>query len=236
MAHDDFPVRTQGVRPPQPLTRDHVIATAMRLVDRDGSAGLTMRGLAAELGVSKTAVTWHVGDRSRLLAQIGATWLGTIAPPAGGDDWIGWLGDLARAYRSVALRHPHLARLTIDGFSAVSVAGSLAVPEAIVSRLARSGLPDRELAHAYNAILSATLGFVALELAGGPTAPIRADLGAVDAERAPAIARHLDQLGDRSFGLAPTADRFDDSFDYLIDLITDGLRHRTSRRRAAAAR
>lgn len=232
---DHVAVRTQGVRPLEPLNRDRVLAVATRLVDERGAASLTMRGLAAELGVSKSAVTWHVGDRPQLLAQIAATWLGTIVPPSADGEWVGWLMALARAYRTAAHRHPHLARLAIDGVSAATATGGLAVPDAVVRGLAGSGLPPAELADAYNAVLAATIGFVALELAGGPDAAVPADLEAIDEASAPAVVAHLDQLRDRAFGLAPKTVRFDESFSYLLAIVADGLTRRRGRRRPAAS-
>jgi AcrR family transcriptional regulator len=221
-------VRTQGVRPAVPLTPERVLDVATRIVGERGASALTMRGLAAELGVSKSAVTWHVGDRPQLLALIGATWLGTIVPPPHNGDWIGGLTELAAAYRAAAHRHPHLARLTIEGFSAATVTGGVAVPDAVVEHLASGGLPAAELSHAYNAVLATTFGFVALELASGNAAAVAADLSALDPGQAPGIVAHLDCLRDEAFGLAPAAMRFDDSFAYLVSLVADGL----SRRRA----
>jgi AcrR family transcriptional regulator len=228
---DGATVRTQGIRPAVPLSRSRVLEVATRVVDEHGAAALTMRGLAAELGVSKSAVTWHVGDRPELLAQIGGTWLGTIVPPAGDSDWLGWITDLAHAYRAAAHRHPHLARLAIDGLSATTATGSLAVPEAIVAHLSTSGLPAADQTHAYNAVLATTLGFVALELASGPAAAVAPDFGAIDEAQAPAIAGNVDRLRDEAFGLAPTAARFDAAFAYAISLLTDALSRRQERRR-----
>jgi TetR/AcrR family tetracycline transcriptional repressor len=221
-------VRTQGVRPRVPLTAERVIDVATGIVDERGASALTMRGLAAQLGVSKSAVTWHVGDRPQLLALVGATWLGTIVPPppSGDGDWSAWLTELAGAYRAAAHRHPHLARLAIDGVSAASVTGGCAVPEAVVAHLSARGVPDTELCHAYNAVMATTLGFVALELASGAAAAVAADPSALDEHQAPAIVAHLDRLRDEAFGLAPDAMRFDASFDYLIGLVADGISRR----------
>jgi AcrR family transcriptional regulator len=230
---DQATVRTQGIRPPVPLTRERVLEVATRVVDERGAAALSMRGLAAELGVSKSAVTWHVGDRPELLAQIGGTWLGTIAPPSGDGDWLGWLTDLAHAYRAAAHRHPHLARLAIEGLSATTATGGLALPEAILGHLSTSEIPAADLAHAYNAVLAITLGFVALELASGEGAAVTPNLEAIDAGRAPAIAGHIDRLRDEAFALAPTSARFDASFAYAIALLTDGLGRRCGQPRAA---
>lgn len=49
------------------LTRDEVVATAIRLLDEDGLSGLTLRRLAKELGISAPTLYWHVKDKRELL-------------------------------------------------------------------------------------------------------------------------------------------------------------------------
>jgi AcrR family transcriptional regulator len=230
VADADTPARrTQGVRPPERLTRERVVAAATRLIDQEGAAALTIRRLAAEVGVSKNAVSWHVGDRAELLALVGASWLGTIVPPAADGDPIDWLGEFAHAYRTAAHRHPHLARLAVDGLAAVTVTGDIGVPEAVISRLADTGMTPGELADAYNVVVAAVVGFVALELAGGVDAAVPADLARLEPSRAPSIVEHLATVEDHCFALAPTANRFDDSFRALVEAVLAALRQRRGR-------
>jgi TetR/AcrR family tetracycline transcriptional repressor len=49
------------------LTRDQVVETAIRLLDENGLDALTLRRLAAELGVSAPTLYWHVRDKRELL-------------------------------------------------------------------------------------------------------------------------------------------------------------------------
>src|SRR3954463_15732440 len=51
----------------QPVTRDEVVETALRLVEENDASALTMRRLAAELGTAVTSIYWHVGNRDALL-------------------------------------------------------------------------------------------------------------------------------------------------------------------------
>lgn len=54
------------------IGRDAVVDAALRIVERDGGDALSMRKLAAELGVTTTTIYWHVGSRDELvLALIG---------------------------------------------------------------------------------------------------------------------------------------------------------------------
>ena len=54
----------------QPVTRERVIQTALDLLQSEGVEGLTMRALAAKLGVAVTAIYWHVGNKDALLAEL----------------------------------------------------------------------------------------------------------------------------------------------------------------------
>ena len=56
-----------GRRTGEPLTRDQVLAAALEVVEHEGVDRLTVRGLAARLGVAVTAIYWHVGDKQALL-------------------------------------------------------------------------------------------------------------------------------------------------------------------------
>jgi TetR/AcrR family tetracycline transcriptional repressor len=49
------------------ITRDDVIHTAIQLLQEVGLDGLTLRRLAAELGVSAPTLYWHVRDKRELL-------------------------------------------------------------------------------------------------------------------------------------------------------------------------
>jgi len=48
------------------LTRDQIVSAAMAIVDRDGLDALSMRKLAAEVGVGTMSLYYHVPDKSAL--------------------------------------------------------------------------------------------------------------------------------------------------------------------------
>ena len=48
------------------LTRQQIVAAAIALVDRDGLGALTMRKLAAELGVGPMTLYYHVPEKAAL--------------------------------------------------------------------------------------------------------------------------------------------------------------------------
>jgi hypothetical protein len=137
--------------------------------------------------------------------------------------------ELARSYRAQAHRHPHIARLV--SAERVRNVDALVLPDLVVGALARLGLGD-DLVHAYNALVGAVQGFVVIELAliadpeSESSRSTERELTGLDPTQFPNIAAHFDELGDRALGIrwsdgvvAP----LDASFDYLVDLLIDGL-------------
>ncbi|TDD83817.1 TetR family transcriptional regulator [Actinomadura darangshiensis] len=72
-SHPDQHFDSVFTRPPrgrrsQPaLSRDRIVAATIALLDRDGAPALTMRKLAAELGVHATSLYWYVQRREDLV-------------------------------------------------------------------------------------------------------------------------------------------------------------------------
>jgi AcrR family transcriptional regulator len=52
------------------LDHDDVVDRALALVESQGAAALTMRGLASELDVSTATIYWHVGGREELVIAL----------------------------------------------------------------------------------------------------------------------------------------------------------------------
>jgi TetR/AcrR family tetracycline transcriptional repressor len=100
-----------------------MIETALRLLDEVGLDGLTVRRLAAELGIRSPSLYWHIRTKQELLdgmadAIIQAAGMG---PPRDGESWQDWLARRARAYRRSLLAHRDGARL-VAGAAALSPA------------------------------------------------------------------------------------------------------------------
>lgn len=54
----------------QGLDRGDVVDAALELVERGGGEALTMRKLAAALGVAPTTIYWHIGNREELVLAV----------------------------------------------------------------------------------------------------------------------------------------------------------------------
>src|SRR6478735_7134753 len=92
-----------------PLQRETVIRAALALLDEVGLEGLTVRRLAAQLGVQNPALYWHFKNKQEMLDGMAAAMLDdaftTMPPPAAGEDWAAWLAESARTFRRALLSH-----------------------------------------------------------------------------------------------------------------------------------
>jgi AcrR family transcriptional regulator len=95
------------------LTGPTIVQTALRLLDQVGLDGLTVRRLAAALGVQSPALYWHFRSKQQLLDQMADQIIRAagMGPPHHGESWQHWLARRARAYRRSVLAHRDGARL-----------------------------------------------------------------------------------------------------------------------------
>jgi AcrR family transcriptional regulator len=92
----------------KPLTRDRIVKTALRLIDRDGLDGLSMRRLGKALGVEAMALYHHFANKGTLLdAVLEELTAEAGLPPRGSMPPLERLRQFARGHRQMALRHPN---------------------------------------------------------------------------------------------------------------------------------
>jgi AcrR family transcriptional regulator len=180
------------------LTRDRVVAEALVIIASEGAQSLSMRALAARLGVVPGALYRHVRGKEQLYALILDAVLREVdcrTDPA--TPWSAQVAALACRVRTVLENHPGVAALlkTRDPLSPTS----LELAEAFLSPLLAAGLPGREAALAFRLVYDYTLGF-ALADATSPaeqrlrdaatTKQLREFFRALPADRFPALAAH----------------------------------------------
>lgn len=140
------------------LTRERVVAEALAVIGADGAAALSMRALAARLGVVPGALYRHVRSKEQLCDLVVDGVLAEVDLQAGHAlAWTGRVAALARALRAVLEDHPGIAALlkTRDPLGP----HSLALAEAFLTALQQAGLPSRQTALAFSLIYDYTLGF-----------------------------------------------------------------------------
>jgi TetR/AcrR family tetracycline transcriptional repressor len=195
------------------LARDTVVRAALELLDETGLEGLSVRRLAARLGVQNPALYWHFRNKQELLDEMARELLAhDMGGPAEGEGWREWLTRRAHRYRRTLLSHRDGARLVAAGDPGPGVARSF---EEELRTLAGLGFTPAQGLHAIAAISHYTLGFVLNEQA-------RLDRrGRGDSPGLAAYATDypLTVEGVRTGG-APTSD---EAFAHGLRLILDGV-------------
>jgi AcrR family transcriptional regulator len=148
------------------LTRERVVAEALTIIAAEGAQALSMRALAARLGVVPGALYRHVRGKEQLYDLILDAVLGEVdcrTDPAA--PWAARITTLARRLRAVLENHPGTAAMlkTRDPLSPAS----LELAEAFLAPLLAAGLPGREAALAFRLVYDYTLGFALAD----PTSP-----------------------------------------------------------------
>lgn len=153
------------------LTRQTLIDTALKLLPEVGLDGLTVRRLAAELGVQSPALYWHVRTKQELLDDIadGIVQAPGMGPPREGETWQHWLTRRARGYRAALLAHRDGARI-VAGAQRLSPATVAMLDRELTGMVALGFTPALAL-HAITAVTNYVTGFVLREQTERPLAP-----------------------------------------------------------------
>jgi AcrR family transcriptional regulator len=217
------PINDQDRRPQ--LTPQRVVTEALAVIAEDGVQALTMRGLAARLGVVPGALYHHVGNKQQLqdlvldsvLAEVDVHLDPSLA-------WTEQLKVLAQQLRQVLEDHPGVATIlkTRDPLGP----HSLALAEAFLSPLQTAGFGDRDAGLAFFLLVDYTIGFAVSSPATSVNEQrvrdhaIRAQLHqffrSLPSDRFPALAA----LGEHVW-----VDNRDERFTAGLQVLADGLEH-----------
>jgi AcrR family transcriptional regulator len=226
--HDDLPQPPGSRLPPErgrrrrrdPITREAIVDTAVRLLDRDGLDQLSMRRVADELGTGAASLYWHVGSKDGLLDLVLDRVIGEVdVPDPDPERWQEQVKELARAQRAVILRHRDLVRISLGRIPLGP--NALELSERTLAVLRAGGLSD-ELAVVGQQLLIATVNGFTLDETSPPQAgdwqrvgnEVRDYIGSLPGERFPNLQAVADQF--------TVTDR-DEAFDLLLDIFVSGL-------------
>jgi AcrR family transcriptional regulator len=171
--NDTAPSATRRSAPPAPrrgrgrpakLSRDAIVAATLGLLDREGAEALTMRRLAAELGVEAMSLYRHVADRAALLEALADRLAAQIGPRPRDEDWGDALRGLAGDLRALARRHP--AAFTLTSARVLNTPGVLRPIEDALGALRRGGFTPARAVFAYRLVVTYARGYALAELAG----------------------------------------------------------------------
>lgn len=155
---------------------------AVALADEEGLAAVTLRRVAARLGVAPMTIYGHVANADELVdLVVGATIAVAVDGwPPSACDGRGALHAFAHGLRGMLLEHP--AVLDVYRRRPVQDPAGLAVTAGVVSALVADGLDQDAALRTYAAVLALVIGFVSLE-----TRPVGIDPSALD--RFPSLRR-----------------------------------------------
>ena len=127
------------------LTRDQVLEAAVRLVDRDGLAALSMRRLATDLGVEAMTLYHHVRNKQGLEDAIVEYVLAeSLIPPGSRGEPASWqevvAGHAHQLHRGLT-RHP--GAVVLFASRPAITPSTLAVLEHVLRVLRAAGFPPR---------------------------------------------------------------------------------------------
>jgi AcrR family transcriptional regulator len=140
------------------LTRERVVAEALAVISADGAPALSMRAIAARLGVVPGALYRHVRSKEQLYDLVLDAVLAEVDCQADpGAPWAAQVAALAHRLRAALESHPGVAGL-LKARDPVSPA-ALTLAEAFLAALLAAGLPGREAALAFRLVYDYTVGF-----------------------------------------------------------------------------
>lgn len=216
------------------LTRERMLEAAMALADAQGLDALTMRRLAAALGVEAMSLYHHVPSKDALLDGLVDAIIGEVndaTSELGGADWRAALRDRCLAARDVMVRHPWAP--TLIGTRTTIPASVVLYYEGVLGLLIEGGF-SYALAHkALHALGSMSLGFVQELFSPAATG------GSLDVDAAEAQFEELAAALPHLTAMAAAEIHANDGdvlgwcdsraeFEFTLDLLLDGLeRHRS---------
>jgi AcrR family transcriptional regulator len=102
------PARTPRAAKGQAFTRDDLATAAIALADRDGLDALSMRRVAAGLGITAMSLYWYV-DTKEQLVELMVDRIFAEQPATSGDDWRARLRSIGRDTLALYRAHPWFA-------------------------------------------------------------------------------------------------------------------------------
>jgi AcrR family transcriptional regulator len=156
------------VRDSPRLSRELVLRTALQIIDADGVDGLSMRRLGNALGRDPMSLYRYAANKTALLDGVAELVLDQLVVDTNDDDWASQLRVVARAFRQLAVTHPHVVPLLVTRPLATPLAlrplGTLRPLEASLKMLTRAGFTDVNALHVYRSFFGFLNGHVLNEL------------------------------------------------------------------------
>jgi TetR/AcrR family tetracycline transcriptional repressor len=189
------------------ITREDIIRAAVKIIRAGGYEEMTIRSLAAELGVAPMSLYRHIRDKDDLLDEVVDRLLARAwRPSAAEDDWQAWLIGAAAKLRHFLVSQP--AALHVYLSHPVVSPAAVERMNVMLDVLRRTGADEETARRAYGALHTYTIGFATLEASRAGWAPDDGDVGG--------LAQQL--------AAYTTAGQFMDGLRYLLEGISRHVR------------
>ncbi|WP_084517059.1 TetR/AcrR family transcriptional regulator [Microtetraspora niveoalba] len=166
------------------LSRARIVAAAVDLIEREGADAISMRRIAAELGVGVMSLYNHVPNKSALLDGVAEAVLSEIEftddPSA---HWTERVRIQARAFRQIAHHYPRCTMVVVSR-QLRSPAGMIPAERALAT-LRAAGFQGGEAVRMLRMFIAYIVGSLLREVGVTPTfAPVRPDVPVAEADPA----------------------------------------------------
>lgn len=136
----------------EPVTRERLFRRALEIIDADGLAALTMRRLAADLGVEAASLYHHVANKAAVVdGALEVMRREMVFDEPLPTDWRGIMEVVFLRYLDVLLAHPHLLPLAARHLPSDPAEG--------LPFLIDSGLDADEAVALWQCVLAFVVGF-----------------------------------------------------------------------------
>jgi AcrR family transcriptional regulator len=201
-------------------SRAQILAAARRIIDQEGWEKLTIRRLAAEVGVGATTLYHHVRDKQDLLVQLLDDHTARIERPGLPDEPRDRIVAAATAMHDALVAWPWAAEvLTVDGLVGLLGEPALWMVEAIVAGAQDHGCTPDQAVDVFRNIWYFTVGETLVRSHSATRRPAEVErptefFAGLDATRLPRLAA----IGDRWPALAAR-----DTYPRALRVLVDGL-------------
>jgi AcrR family transcriptional regulator len=205
--------------------RAAIARAALDLVDREGLAALSMRRLAAEVGLGTMTLYGYFRTKAELLEAVVEAAASGYEPPDASGAWDERLRAIAHGWRRGLARHPSLVQLRLRG--PVTGPGVFRGTEAGLQALLHAGFAPDEAAAAFRVLflyVFSTAAFNAPEVTPELRREVAAAVAALPDDEFPALTSIGAAFGDVLGG--------DEQFEFGLEVLLAGLAARLARTRA----
>ncbi|BAJ28125.1 MULTISPECIES: TetR/AcrR family transcriptional regulator [Kitasatospora] len=147
--------------PARTVTRERIADAALLVLEREGLTGLSMRKVAAEIGVQAASLYWHVRNKEELLDLLNDAIIADAELPPRTGDWRHQYLEYGRRYRALLLAKRDAAKVVAGRLAPGP--HILAVLEDQLDRLRGAGFTDADAAMASYLLSAYVQGFVLQE-------------------------------------------------------------------------